>query len=308
VEVTAISDSDEYKVLHVAKRHKIPRTYTDPAEMLTKEKLHGVLVLTATNLHFPILKYALKKQIPIFVERPPVLNLNELNQLLEMLSDYKGFIQVGVNQRFDPDFILLKEFLEKKEIGEIIYANFGWLQALKARTKSDWFFEKSIAGGGVVMDLGFILIDLLLWMLSGYKVKSVRAKISNIKLKKNVEDFASIYINFENGPSATIEASWDNVHPEDKFFLKLYGSEGYASYPKLKFFKEIHSRLINLTPEVSSRSKSNHRITYVNEINYFINALRNKIKPVATIQEYRKVYQVIQAAYQSAERDAEVLL
>lgn len=308
VTITALCDSDEYKLLNVGKKHKVDRLYTDPTEMLKKEKLDGLLVLTSTNLHYPILSYAVKKNIPTFVERPPVRNLDEFQTLKKIMDKSKSFVQVGVNQRFDQDFILIKDFIEKKEIGDILYANLGWLQALKAKTKSPWFFDKNIAGGGVVLDLGFVLIDLLLWMLSMQKVKSVRAKLSKTKLNKDVEDFGAIFLNFEGGTSAVIEVSWDNVHPEDKFFMKFYGTKGYASYPNLKFFKQLHGRVLNLTPQNPRTTKSNMRITYINEMNYFINAIRGKAKPVAQLQEYEMVYKIIDAIYHSSQQDAEILL
>ncbi|GAB4189431.1 MAG: inositol 2-dehydrogenase [Calditrichia bacterium] len=307
VEVVGICDIDDVKAMKISKKFKIPNFFSDPEEMINALDLDGLMVLTSTNLHYPILSFAAKKGIPTFIERPPFLNIDEYYKAKKLMENADTFIQIGTNQRFDQDFILLKSILEKEELGEIVYANLGWLQALKSKLMAPWQFSKNIAGGGVIYDLGFVLIDLLLWFLPNAKVKCVKANLSNKKLRKSVEDFGSIYLTFDNGTTAVIEVSWDNVHPEDKFFMKFYGTKGYASYPHLKFYQELHGRIVNLTPEKSS-SKHSFKSSYYNEINYFLNAIRGKVQPAATIEEYEAVYKVLDAIDKSSRSGKEIHL
>lgn len=308
VKLHAISDSDTYKLNEVAKKIGVTNCYEDPFEMIDQESLDGLLVLTPTNLHFPLLKKALLKKIPAFVERPPVLNLEELTELVELSSAMDTFVQVGSNMRFDQDIILLKDFISKRELGEVIHANVFWLQSLNARSKSAWNFNQRIAGGGVLMDLGFVMIDLLLWIMQDYAPYSLKAVLSKNRINKKIEDFATVYIHFRQGGSAIVEVTWDNVHPEDKYSLKFYGTEGYASYPELKFYKEFQGRVFNMTPETFHRKQTDYRLTYASELNYFVKTLEKKIKPVCTLEEFVPVYRIIQSAYISAATNKEILL
>ncbi|MCK5076061.1 MAG: Gfo/Idh/MocA family oxidoreductase, partial [Calditrichia bacterium] len=193
-------------------------------------------------------------------------------------------------------------------IGELLYTNIGWLQALKARTKSEWMFKKNISGGGVLMDLGIILIELMLWLIEENEIVSVKASTSNIRLKKEVEDFASIYISFKNGVTTVIEMSWDSVYPDDKFFLKFYGTKGYASYPKLRLFKEFHGHLLNSSPEGKLSSKNSLKQSYALEIEHFINSILNKTEPESSLQKYINAYRIIEACYKSANEGKEVFI
>lgn len=308
VAIAAISDNDEIKAFRVAEKFKIKSVYEDAAEMLEREKLDGLLLMTPTNLHLPICSIAAQKGIHLFLEKPPVLNLAEMKKLLAVVKKNNIHAMVGNNLIFDPNLNIFKEMVQKSEIGEILYTNIGWLQALKASSKSSWMFKKNIAGGGVVMDLGVVLIELMLWLTDKRELISVKANTNNIRLKKEVEDFASIYLTFKNGMTAIIEMSWDAIYPDNKFFLKFYGTKGYASYPKLRLFKEFRGHLLNSSPEGKLSSKNSLKQSYLLEMEHFINIMLNKCKPKNLLQEYIYVYQIIEACYQSANDGREVFI
>ncbi|MCK5077170.1 MAG: Gfo/Idh/MocA family oxidoreductase [Calditrichia bacterium] len=308
VKIVAISDSDEVKAFRVAEKNKIAVVYEDPTNMINKENLNAVFVLTPTNLHYPVCSYAAKKGVNIFLEKPPVLNYNELSKLINIIEENKIIAMVGSNHRFNPNLQVFKEIVSPDEIGELLYLNIGWLQALKARTKSEWMFKKNLSGGGALMDLGIVLIDLMMWLTGDKKIHSIKATTNNIRLKKEVEDFASVYFNFENGVSGVMEMSWDSVYPEDKFFMKFYGTKGYASYPRLRLFKEFHGHVLNSSPEGALSYKNSFKQSYSMEVEHFINSLLENKEPISSLNKYMDAYKIIKACYQSAADNKEVFV
>lgn len=58
-----------------------------------------------------------------------------------------------------------------KSLSDIFYLRYGWVR--KQSSKQKRFNKKSLAGGGVVLDLGIVLLDSALWLLDFTKVKSV---------------------------------------------------------------------------------------------------------------------------------------
>ncbi len=308
VEISAVADNNEVKAFRVAEKHKIRGVYNDAALMIEKEDLDAVIIMTPTNLHFPVFSMAAAKGMDVFLERPPVLNSNELKKMIDLAEKHDIIVQIGNNLKFDPNLKIFKEIVRTEEIGQLLYANIGWMQSLKARAKSEWMFKKNISGGGVLMDLGIILLELMAWLIEGANVTTVKASVSNFRLAKSVEDFASIFLTLDNGMSIVFEMSWDNVYPEDKFFLKFYGTAGYASYPKLKLFKDLKGHILNFSPQEKQTLKAGLKKSYFLEIEHFINSVINQTRPASSLYDYIPVYEVLEACYRSAKENREVVI
>jgi predicted dehydrogenase len=59
--------------------------------------------------------------------------------------------------------MLLRSFINSKEIGEPFYVKCGWIR--KQSSSEKWFTKKEESGGGVIIDLGIHILDLALWLL-----------------------------------------------------------------------------------------------------------------------------------------------
>ncbi len=66
----------------------------------------------------------------VFVEKPIARRYSEAVQMAEAAKVSKRCLMVGMNNRFRPDTMILKSFVEKGELGKIYYAKAGWLRKL----------------------------------------------------------------------------------------------------------------------------------------------------------------------------------
>lgn len=92
LDVVAIADIDVEKAKETVKEKtraldvdKI-HFYTDGVEMLEKEELDGVLVGTRCDLHKKFAEEVLKRNIPLFLEKPVVTNMKDYYELKEALD------------------------------------------------------------------------------------------------------------------------------------------------------------------------------------------------------------------------------
>ncbi|MDB3990738.1 Gfo/Idh/MocA family oxidoreductase [Gammaproteobacteria bacterium] len=61
----------------------------------------------------------LKRDIPVFIEKPAAITLEELNNLTELAEKKKTITMVGYQLRFHPCYIKLKEYLNNEVIGDL---------------------------------------------------------------------------------------------------------------------------------------------------------------------------------------------
>jgi predicted dehydrogenase len=242
----------------------------------------------------------MQKNIPTLVEKPLALNLEQAKRLAEKSRETDTKLVVGMNYRFRDDAIVLKEFMDKNEIGEPYYIKTGWLRHWSRPQLQSWLTDRRISGGGVMMDMGIQLIDLGLWLIDKPKVKNVRAFTYKIFMKGDVEDSAMATIETENGAVITVEVSWRMHLEKDMNYTNVFGRAGGAFMNPLRLYKELHGKLVNMTPIDFASNVDVFKRSFENEMRNFINVIKNEEAPVTPVEDGVYVMQVLDAIYKSA--------
>ncbi len=300
VELVAICDLDEAKVSFIADKFEIPRVYFDYQNLLKREDLDGIFICTPNNFHYPMALASLEKNITTLVEKPLALNLKQTERIAEKSHETKTKLVVGMNYRFRDDAMVLKDFMGKNEIGEPYYIKTGWLRHWSRPKLQNWLTERRISGGGVMMDMGIQLIDLALWLIDKPKVINVRAYSYNIFLDGDVEDSALATIETENGVVITVEVSWRMHLEKDMNYTNVFGRAGGAFMNPLRLYKELHGKLVNMTPIDFASNVDVFKRSFENEMRNFINVIREIEAPVTPVEDGVYLMQILDAIYQSA--------
>ena len=125
-EITAITDInlDKVKFTLIQKGFDIKSItfYNDTDEMLDKEKLDGVLIGTRCSLHTKIAIKVIKRNIPLFLEKPVATNREDLILLKEAAEKSKSEVVVSFPLRVTPLVKLAKEIIQSGKLGTIEHA------------------------------------------------------------------------------------------------------------------------------------------------------------------------------------------
>jgi predicted dehydrogenase len=304
VEIVAVCDKDKARARMIAEKFGIKRFYSDHEQMLSKEELQAIDVCTSTDSHLPVTVASLQTGKDVFVEKPIARKYDEAVKMAETAKTYKRKLMVGMNNRFRPDTMILKSFVENNELGKIFYVKAGWLK--KFSKINPWITQKDKAGGGVILDLGIVMLDLVLWMLGFPQVSRVNAKMYRHKTK-SVEDSCIAFIEMKYGLSAIIETSWSLQTNDDFFYCNLFGTEGSAMINPLKINKQLHGNLVNVTPAKSDTPQNMYRKSYENELKHFIGAARGVHPVISTGDEAVQRMKIVEALYQSAAKGKEIV-
>lgn len=177
---------------------------------------------------------------------------------------------------------------------------------------SDWFYDVSQSGGGVLMDMGCHAIAWMRWVLGGNpKIKSVSATMQSVlhTHRSKGEDNTVVVIEFEDNVIGVAEDSWArHGGMDDK--IEVYGDAGVA-YADLFQGNSALTYSLNGYGYVAEKAGDSKGWSftmfeevfnqgYPHELMHFIDCVRNGKTPLVTGEDGRAVLEVIYAAYASA--------
>ncbi len=201
VEIAAVCDIDEVKQQEaIEKGYKLYRTAD---ELLADEEVNTVILTVPNYLHKEMCIKAAQAGKNVITEKPAAMTVAELDEMEEACKKAGVFFTSHQNRRWDRDMLIVKKAVEEHMLGNAftieskLHSGNGYMH--------EWHLYKKY-GGGMIYDWGVHLIDQILFMLPGAKIKSLYADIKNV-LHEEVDDYFKIIMKFDNGITAHIELS-----------------------------------------------------------------------------------------------------
>ena len=303
VDLVAVTDISKTRLNSVADKFHIKNRYTDFIKMLDSEEIDAVVILTPTNTHKNIAVECLNKKKHVLIEKPVALNYDEAKEIDDAAKKNKCNAMVGMNFRFRPDTMLLKSLINSGELGELFYIKCGWSR--KRSSEQKWFNKKNLAGGGVMLDLGIVLIDTALWLLDYPKVKNVTAQNFN-HATQSIEDSSVGFIRLNNNSVINFDVSWSIHEDTDSFKLASYGTKGTGHLNPLRAYKKVANNRVDYTVNSGVQVKNLFKKSYENELKHFIGTVKDGMPLISSSEEALSRMKVIESLYESAKIKSEV--
>jgi len=210
-------------------------TYNDLGEMLEKQDVDLVTIVTPHNTHAPLAIQCLKAGKHVIVEKPMCITTAEATDMINEAKKKNLMLSVFHNRRYDGDFRALKETVDKKTIGDVFH-----LEAFMGGYSSpgSWWRSSKEISGGAFYDWGSHLMDWVLNIiperivgLAGFFHKLVWKEVTN-------EDQVEAVIRFLSGAVADVQLS--NIASIRKPRWRILGTRGgIVSEPGRKYFKVV---------------------------------------------------------------------
>ncbi len=306
LELVALCDRDPEKVARVAQKFQIPRSYTRFEELLGDEEVQAIDICTPNFLHAPMAMSALEAGKHVLCERPLARSGEEAAAMVKAAKKHDRILMCAVQHRFREDAQLLRKFVQNGDLGEIFLAKAGWLRQRTEWDSDEWRRQRREAGGGVVLDLGFQMLDQALWIMGSPKVESVTASVHRLR-KGEVEDSATAFLRLASGATLSLELTWGLLMERDFAYVNLFGTGGAALLNPLRIHKGMHGTLVNVTPTMPPPGNQ-YKQSIESEIAHFAESLRKGGRPMGSADEILPVMELMDAIYRSAEQGKEVRL
>lgn len=193
---------------------------------LTGGRFGLVLVCTPPHAHTDVARKAVAGGAHVFIEKPIAHALDGVDALLAEAEARARFVAVGYNLRFHRGIRLLKEAIDRGDVGVplIFRAEVGqylpdWRPASDYRAGYNAFAAQ---GGGIILDASHE-IDYVRWLAG--EVSSVVCMAGHLSsLEVEVEDAAAITMRTTNGAIAEIHL--DSIQRVYSRNCKVIGEEG----------------------------------------------------------------------------------
>jgi len=127
-------------------------------------KIDRAIVSVPHDIAAPLVMALLDKGTKVLLEKPLGRNIYEARKLASHSSAKN--LSIGFNYRFMPGIIRLKEVLENNLLGDISTLRMELGHGGGPKDKESWKLDPVKAGGGVLLDPGIHLIDLLVYLFN----------------------------------------------------------------------------------------------------------------------------------------------
>lgn len=240
--VIGISDIDLKQLEDVKEGIK---RYASNEELFADPEVQVVIISANNNQHHDLVIQAAHAGKDIICEKPVAMNVAELDDMVRVVKECGVKFTVHHQRRYDPDYRITKEVYDQGLLGDV-YTIKNSLYGFNGNMH-DWHVYIS-EGGGMLFDWGVHLLDQILWMMPGAKIKSVYADVRNV-INFEVDDYFKILMRFDNNIMAEVELGTyfltDKMH--DKWFERhwiMSGNKGTAYvdgfFPEGKIVRTSH--------------------------------------------------------------------
>ncbi len=211
-------------------------------EALTARDVDLAVVAVPNYLHAEVAGALLATGISVFLEKPVCLTSAEAD-VLAAAERGGGMLLAGSAIRYRGDVEALRQVIP--DVGDIRHVVLGWIRARGIPRAGGWFTQRDKAGGGVLFDLGWHLLDTLAFLVGPARFTQVAGVTSadfvNVDTWRaawrqdepgadaaDVEDTARGFLVRDDGISVSMRASWASHGARDWSVLHIEGCNGTA--------------------------------------------------------------------------------
>ncbi len=207
----------------ISQRFGVPcRTYED---LLADTAVHVICLCTPSGQHAAQAIAAAQAGKHVLVEKPMALTMADAQAMITHCEQASVKLGIVLQRRAESLFQQISQAIQAGDLGEL---NLGALTIPYHRPQAyyeqaAWRGTWSLDGGGVLMNQGIHLVDLLVWFMGD--PLQVQAEAATLQRDIEVEDTLVALLHFANGAKATITAT-TTAAPGFPHRLEIYGTKG----------------------------------------------------------------------------------
>jgi len=182
------------------------RYYRDYRRLLT-DSLDVLFVCLTNDVAAQVTIAGLEAGLHVFCEKPPGRNVDDIVKVIAYERAHPGLkLMYGFNHRYHESVQEALRILRSGELGAVINMRGMYGKAkLITFNQPDWRTKRGIAGGGVLLDQGIHMVDLM--RLFGGEFTDIRSFISNSHWGYDVEDNAYAIMRTAGGVVGMLNSS-----------------------------------------------------------------------------------------------------
>jgi predicted dehydrogenase len=187
--------------------------------------IDAVYIITPNALHKDMAIRMAKAGKHVIVEKPMALNAKEAKEMVDACKKARVQLLVGYRMHFEPKTLEIIRMRNDGEFGQVKF--FQGLCGFRIGDPKQWRLNKSLAGGGSMMDIGIYAVNGARYMIGEEPawVTAQETKTDFVKFAEGVDETIQFQLGFPSGAVASCLSTY-SMNNLDRFFLN--GDKGFA--------------------------------------------------------------------------------
>ena len=275
-------------------------------DIIENDNIDVIFICTPNYLNAKLCILSLKNNKHVFCEKPPSLTSSELKKIITIEKKTKKKVMYGFNHRHYDSIKMMKQKINSMEFGKILWIRGRYGKSVDPFFFKNWRSNKKLSGGGIFIDQGIHMLDLMLFFCSDFD--QVQSFKSNSYWQKDVED--NVFVNLKNSKKNIIcsihstMTQWRHLFSLEVFFEKGYMTLNGLKTSSNSYGKEELEFAINRSyPPSAKWSKSKKLIftnnnSWKNEMDIFFNCIKKNTKiTICGTEDALKVMKIVDKIY-----------
>jgi predicted dehydrogenase len=230
-------------------------------EKLLDLDIDALIVCLPNDVAADVVVAALKRGLHVFCEKPPGRNVADIEKVIAAERAAPGLkLKYGFNHRYHDSVIEALDIVQSGKFGKLLNmrgvygksAFIPWPRPTATGSDKDdraqWRTSRAIAGGGILLDQGIHMVDLML-AFAGGPFSDVKSFVSNDFWKQDVEDNAYALMRNDDGVVAFLHST--ATQWRHKFNLEIFLENGALQLTGiLSGSKSYGEEKLTITPRV----------------------------------------------------------
>ena len=202
LELTAVCDTAAAKIENAGSLlDDTVKKFTDVDSFFASDVIDAVLIATPHYVHSPLAIRAFERNLHVLTEKPAGVYTRQVREMNEAARQSGRVFGIMFNQRTDPLYQKLKDFVDGGELGDLVRTNWlatAWYRSQSYYDSGGWRATWKGEGGGVLINQAPHQLDLWQWicgMPSRVRGFCYVGKYHNIE----VEDDTTAFVEYPNG-------------------------------------------------------------------------------------------------------------
>jgi predicted dehydrogenase len=229
--LAAVMRRDAAKAADYAKRHKVPKWYTDAAQLINDPEVNAIYIATPPATHEMYALQAINAGKPVYVEKPMALSYAAAKHMAAAAAAKNVKLCVAHYRRQQPLFKKIKQLLNENTIGTVRLIQLSlyktpFTAAQLSNPHFAWRVDPAVSGGGLFHDLAPHQLDILYYFFG--PVQTVNGMAINQAGLYKAEDLVTGNMLFNSG--AAFSGTWCFTAEKSVDKCEIIGSGGSISF------------------------------------------------------------------------------
>lgn len=222
-EIVAVCDRDAERARATRSRFGIASAYADAAEMLARERLDFIDIVTMVDSHRALVTLGAAHRVHVICQKPLALSMDDARAMVAATADAGVMLLVHENFRWQAPMRALREALDDGAIGRPSFARISFRHGFDIYRNQPYLATDSRLA---LVDVGVHVLDLARFFFG----EATRVYCRNRRLNPRIvgEDSSTMLLDHENGAVSVVEISFFSQLDPDPFPQTLVHLEGHA--------------------------------------------------------------------------------